>query len=173
MLERFHNDPDQGHFGYKKTLDQLATYFYWDTIADDTRAFTTSCETCQRNNTNDFRSQGLLHPLPVPDERFKGVAIDFGTLPESHDGFNNFMVIQDRFSKLTEIIPCKSSATALQIATLLYQRWFLQGRGFPTNLISDRDPRFLSKMWLEFSTMAGIIHDLAVARHNPMVAPNR
>jgi hypothetical protein len=33
--------------------------------------------------------------LPIPDLRFESIALDFGDLPLSLDGFDRFIVIQD------------------------------------------------------------------------------
>jgi transposase InsO family protein len=165
LLSHFHDRLDKGHFGYKKTLDSISEHFYWDTIAADTRAFVTSCNTCERNKPSDFRTQGLLHPLPVPDDRFASISMDFGTLTLSDDGFDQFAVLQDRLTKLIEIIPISSNVTALEFANLIYRNWYLRGYGFPTSTVSDRDPRFLSAVWKEFCTIIGVDQIVSVSRH--------
>jgi hypothetical protein len=165
ILDHFHSRLDHGHFGYHKTLDSIQRYAYWPSLVTDVREFVNSCTICQRNLITDFRRQGLLHPLPVPDSRFQSISIDFGDLPLSSDGFNRFMVVQDRFSKLLEIIPCTASSTALEIATLLYNNWYLKGYGFPTSIVSDRDSRFMSATWEEFSKLIGFTPICSVSRH--------
>ena len=165
LLDHFHSRLDHGHFGYHKTLDAVQRYAYWPSLVTDVREFVNSCPTCQRNLTTDFRRQGLLHPLPIPDARFQSVSIDFGDLPMSSDGFNRFMVVQDRLSKLLEVVPCTDSASSLSVAKLLYDNWYLKGYGFPTSIVSDRDTRFLSDVWKEFSTLIGFTQILSVSRH--------
>ena len=83
----------------------------------------------------------------------------------SSDGFNRFMVVQDRLSKLLEVVPCTDSASSLSVAKLLYDNWYLKGYGFPTSIVSDRDTRFLSDVWKEFSTLIGFTQILSVSRH--------
>jgi hypothetical protein len=165
ILDHFHSRLDHGHFGYHKTLESIQRYGYWPSIVADVREFINSCTTCQRNFITDFRRQGLLHPLPIPDSRFESISIDFGDLPMSSDGFNRFLVIQDRLSKILEVIPCTASASSLDVAKLLYDNWYLKGYGFPTSIVSDRDSRFLSDTWKELATLIGFTQVLSVSRH--------
>lgn len=165
LLEHFHDRIDHGHFGATKTLDAILRYFYWDTIIPDVRKFINSCDVCERNKVSDFRRQGLLNPLPIPDDRFKSVSMDFGELPRSTDGFNRFLVLHDRLTKLVEIIPTTDTATAEQVAELIYSQWYLRGFGFPTTTVSDRDSRFLSSVWKAFCNITGTTQIISVSRH--------
>lgn len=49
-------------------------------MEQDTRNFVKTCMNCQRNSERSTNLDGLLHPLPIPEDRFKGVSIDFATI---------------------------------------------------------------------------------------------
>jgi hypothetical protein len=108
---------------------------------------------------------GLLHPLPIPDTRFFSLALDFATLPISLGGKDAALVIVDRLTKLVKIIPTTTTVTAESLVQLFLQHWVYTGKGFPQELISDRDPLFLSNAWQEFAKNSAIELKLSTARH--------
>ena len=164
-LEFFHDRLDHGHFGFYKTMEAMKPHVYWPTLVDDLTKFLASCETCQRTKPGLDRNAGLLHPLPVPETRFQSVNIDFAAMPLAEDGYNNLMVIVDRFTKLVELIPANDSLSAERCAELLYRHWYLAGRGFPNSIVSDRDARFASNVWGAFCKVVGIERVMSTSRH--------
>jgi hypothetical protein len=150
-LEFFHDRLDRGHFGFTKTFASMQSRVYWPTMNDDITNFIASCEICQRSKKHKDMNHGLLHPLPIPDERFQSINIDFASMPRSSAGNNSMMVICDRLTKLGELVSTKDTLTAKTCAELLYTHWFLNGKGFPESIVSDRDSRdsrFSSFAWL-------------------------
>lgn len=88
---------DLGHFGGDKSYGNLQRSFYWPNMRRDLyKAYVPSCPECQRNKSRTTKVLGPLHPLPVPDDHFTSVAIDFvGPLPK--DGpFDSIVTMTDR-----------------------------------------------------------------------------
>ena len=54
--------------------------------------------------------------------------------------------IVDYFLKYIIFVPCFTSSSALDLAKLFYDNIVCK-YGMPTNIFSDRDSRFLSKIW--------------------------
>jgi hypothetical protein len=165
FLQHFHGRLDHGHFGFKKTMDSMKNHIYWDTMLDDLNLFVSSCDVCQRSKILLEKSQGLLIPLQIPETRFESLNIDFASMPTSIDGFDAFVIISDRLSKLIQVVPCYETTTAKEFAHLFYRNWFLCGFGMPSSIVSDRDSRFLSKFWTAFCSISGIRRDLSTSRH--------
>ncbi len=67
------------------------------------------------------------------------------SLPPSR-GFDAIMVVVDWFSKMTHFIPTKESAMAQKMGRLFFTHVF-KHHGLPTDIVSDRDPKFTSKFW--------------------------
>jgi hypothetical protein len=134
-------------------------------MADDVKKFIQSCDACQRTKSANSLPFGLLHALPVPEDRFESVNIDFADMPMSANGYDYIMIIKDRFSRLLELIPCHRKLTADDAAQLLYRCWYLKGFGFPSEIVSDRDTKFISKFWTTFCTKTGINIAMSTARH--------
>jgi len=90
------------------------------------------CVSCQRNKPSNQHPHGLLEQLPIPDNRWQSVSIDFITgLPKSN-GFNAIMTVTDRLTKMVHIIPTQTDATAKDI-TKLFVRHVIRHHGIPQN----------------------------------------
>src|SRR5690606_520807 len=105
-----------GHMGVEKTLRKCKEHFTWDGLTKDVKDYVESCNKCQRNKQATTRPYGHLHPLEVPQEPFAHISIDFvGPLPKSNH-YNGIMVILDRFSSYTILIPIKFDIDAPGVA---------------------------------------------------------
>ncbi|CAI7741815.1 unnamed protein product [Closterium sp. NIES-54] len=104
--------------------------------------FVTSCNTCQRMKSGKQKKAGLLQPLPVPEQPWQVVSLDFITgLPSTSRGHGNILVEIDKFSKMGHFILTNATATAEETAHLFFDR-IITIHGIPATLISDRDPTF-------------------------------
>ena len=66
-------------------------------------------------------------------------------LPTS-DGFDAVFTILDRFSKYVTFIPCKATYIAPDLVRIFYNHIVCKF-GMSQKMVSDRDSRFLSKLW--------------------------
>ncbi|CAI7843464.1 unnamed protein product, partial [Closterium sp. NIES-54] len=155
LLEEFHDVPYAGHFGSNKTLAGIAKYYYWPGMAADVQQFVTSCDTCQRMKSSKKKKTGLLQPLPILEQPWQVISLDFITgLPSTPRGHDSILVVIDKFSKMGHFIPTNATATAEAIARLFFDR-IITIHGIPATLISDRDPKFTSKFWKELMGLLG------------------
>ncbi|CAI7882601.1 unnamed protein product [Closterium sp. NIES-53] len=155
LLEEFHDVPYAGHFGSNKTLAGIAKYYYWPRMAADVQQIVTSCDTCQRMKSSKQKKTGLLQPLPVPEQPWQVVSLDFITgLPSTSRGHDSILVVIDKYSKMGHFIPTNATATAEATARLFFDR-IITIHGIPATLISDRDPKFTSKFWKELMGLLG------------------
>ncbi|CAI7857213.1 unnamed protein product [Closterium sp. NIES-54] len=166
LLEEFHDVPYAGHFGSNKTLAGIARYYYWPRMAADVQQFVTSCDTCQRmKSSKQKKKTGLLQPLPVPEQPWQVVSLDFITgLPSTSRGHDSILVVIDKFSKMGHFIPTNATATAEATARLFFDR-IITIHGIPATLISDRDPKFTSKFWKELMGLLGTKLAMSSAYH--------
>ncbi|GJP49343.1 hypothetical protein CLOM_g8566 [Closterium sp. NIES-68] len=153
LLEEYHDVLYAGHFGSNKTLIGIAKNYYWPHMADDVHKFSTSCTTCQRMKRNKQKQAGLLQPLPVPEQPWQVVSLDFITgLPTTTNGHDAILVVIDKFSKMGHFIPTHTIAHTEETAQL-FVRYIISQHGIPTTLISDRDPKFTSNFWKELMSL--------------------
>ncbi|CAI7732175.1 unnamed protein product [Closterium sp. NIES-53] len=165
LLEEFHDVPYAGHFGSNKTLAGIAKYYYWPRMAADVQQFVTSCNTCQRMKSSKQKKTGLLQPLPVPEQPWQVVSLDFITgLPSTSRGHDSILVVIDKFSKMGHFTPTNATATAEATARLFFDR-IITIHGIPATLILDRDPKFTSKFWKELMGLLGTKLAMSSAYH--------
>lgn len=154
-----------GHFGFDKTYGILREAFYWPGMCSFLEnSYIPSCIDCQRNKSRTKKPSGPLHPLPVPDSRFKSVAIDFvGPFPEE-DGFNTILTMTDRLGADIRLVPCSKSSSARDIANLFFDNWFCEN-GLPDEIISDRDILFMSRFWKHLHELTGVKLKMSTVFH--------
>ncbi|GJP55786.1 hypothetical protein CLOM_g14774 [Closterium sp. NIES-68] len=137
LLEEYQDVLYAGHFGSNKTLTGIARHYYWSHLAEDVQKFVTSYDTCQRMTSSKQKKAGLLQPLPVPEQSWQVVSLDFITgLPPTTSGRDAILVVIDKFSKMGHFIPTHTTARTEETAQL-FVRYIISQYGIPTTLISD------------------------------------
>jgi hypothetical protein len=80
-------------------------------------------------------------------------------------GFDSILTITDQgCTKAAIFIPCNEDITAEETAALYIKHVFAHF-GLPTKVISDRDPRFMSKFIQAVCKVTGVKHALSTAYH--------
>jgi hypothetical protein len=164
-VHRYHGLVMAAHQGATKTIEVISRYYYWPNMHEEITIYTRACLQCQRNNPANRKETGFLHPLPIPSERFQEIALDWTKIRNRNEKNNTALVIIDRLTKLTALIPTEETDTAERTAELLMENWFCRGMGLPTTITSDRDPKFQAQLWKFLMKQLGIKHNMATARH--------
>ena len=95
-----------------------------------------------------------MQPISLPERAWQQITTDLVTdLPKS-EGKTAIAIFVDRLTKMTHIVPCIKEVTVSQYARLFVDNVF-QLHGMPEVIISDRDPRFVSKFWEELFSLLG------------------
>ena len=124
LLSRYHDDPSAGHWGDRKTLHLLQKCFYWPGMRTDTKAYVASCLTCGKVKVSRAKPSGLLHPLEPPTGRWQSIALDFITGLPKVEGSDAILVVVDRFTKVTHLVPCSKGISSRTTAKLLLRHVF-------------------------------------------------
>lgn len=67
-------------------------------------------------------------------------------LPKSTKGKQNILTVIDRFSKMAHFIALQADTTAPNLAKVFIEH-IVRLHGIPKSIVSDRDPRFVSRFW--------------------------
>ena len=89
------------------------------------------------------------------EQKWADISMDFiMSLPRSELGNDGILTVVDRATKMVHLAPIRQTITAAETARLY---WDTVGRlhGIPRSIVSDRDPRFVSKFWQEFWKILG------------------
>jgi hypothetical protein len=123
-----------------------------------------TCDLCLRTKIQWHHLIGELHPLPIPENRWDIISVDFiGELPDSH-GHDAIMNVVDSVGKRAHFIPTNTTITALGAARLFLQNvWKLHG--LPRSIVSDRGPQFVAEFTRELYRLLGITLSATTAYH--------
>ena len=108
--------------------------------------------------SNNRKKAGLLQPIPIPSRKWEQITIELVTgLPPS-GGYIAIVVFVDHLTKMVYFAPCTKEISADEYAQLFVYNVF-RLHGTLEVIISDRDPRFTSQFWIEFSRSSEWISD--------------
>lgn len=163
IIQSVHDSPVYGHPGRDSTTAIVARDFYWPLQSRHVRQFLRNCDHCGRNKVWREHKHGLLRPLPVPDQFFQEISMDFMTdLPDS-EGNRYLWVIKDRLSKWVVLEPMPSMK-AEECAEKFMECW-AKNHGMPRAITSDRGTNWTSTFWKEFCRLMGVEQRLSSGYH--------
>ncbi len=164
LLGLVHRVPGSGHPGSQRTLSLLQARYWWPSMSRDVIRYVRECSVCAMSSTPRHLLVGKLVPLPIPRRPWSHLGIDFVTgLPES-EGNTCILVAVDRFSKACKFIPLRGLPSALETAEHLFHQVF-HNFGVPEEIVSDRGPQFISRVWNAFCQLLGVTVSLSSGYH--------
>ena len=138
----------------ERTLELIERDYWWKGMRDDIRSFVRACPSCQVMKSETGAQKGTMQPIPLPKFKWQQITTDLVTdLPESN-GYTAVAVFVDRLTKMVKFVPCRKEITAVEYAQAFFSHVF-RSFGCPEAIISDRDPRFLSRFWKELFRLMG------------------
>ena len=130
-------------------------YYWWPSMGADIKLFCSSCTSCHTMKDSTQKPAGLLHSLPIPDQPWQSVGMDFmGPLPMSK-GYDYLLVVIDQFTLEVHLIPMTTHATLKGIMWLFFME-IIRLHGMPESIMTNRDPKFTSKFWKELHRLMGM-----------------
>ena len=94
-------------------------------------------------------------------------SLDFVTDLPACGAYNAILTCVDRLTKYTHLIPCfmgEGELGAPEVARLFFDG-VVKTFGIPSEIVSDRDPRFTSHFWGELWRLLGCRLALSSAHH--------
>ncbi len=167
IIEAHHRSPMYGHPGIKRTAQLVTRQYWWLQLIQDIMDYVKGCAECQRHKVNTRPTRAPLQPIfPMPEAMpFATIALNFITKLPISQGYDSILTITDHdCSKVVILIPCHEEITAEGVAGLLIKYLFVRF-GLPTKMISNRDPRFASKLMREMCNIVGVKQNISTAYH--------
>ncbi|WVY90886.1 hypothetical protein V8G54_036400 [Vigna mungo] len=108
--------------------------------------------------------KGILQLLPIPQQVWEDIAMDFITHLSAVTGYTTIMVVIDRLSKFSYFIPLKSDFSNKSVAEAFIAQ-VVKIHGIPKSIISDRDRVFISSFWQHLFKSQGTTLAMGSAYH--------
>ncbi|KAI0998268.1 hypothetical protein K3495_g9932 [Podosphaera aphanis] len=146
LIQKTHDSCEKGYPGKNALYQAISDHYWWPNLSQQTDQFVRNCHNCIRNKVSRLRYQGTLKSLPLPDQRWRDISVDFvGPLTEFNN-FNCIMVVIDRLTKERHYIPCHTKMKAKDLAKIFVRNvWRLHG--LCDSIVSDRGPLFVAEFW--------------------------
>jgi hypothetical protein len=131
----------------------------------DIAEFVAQCLVCQQVKAEHQRPAGMLQPLEIPVWKWERISMDFVVgLPRTQAGYDSIWVVVDRLTKSAHFLPVKTTYTSAKLAEEFISE-IVRLHGVPVSIISDRDPKFTSRLWKVFHEALGTRLNLSTAYH--------
>ena len=167
VLDASHDELMAGHFGPDRTYDRLQTFAWWPGMRKDVVDYCNSCKPCNKTKRLTGLNYGLLQYIESPTIPFETINMDFvtGLPPSGPLSYDSVLVVEDRCTRMTCLLPCHKTIDAEGTA-MLFDTYIICRHGLPNTIISDRDPKFTSAFWKELMKILKIKIAMTTA-HNP------
>lgn len=167
LIKESHNPPASGHPGRDRTLEILKRQFYWPGMKEEVARYIRNCHTCQRSKAPRDQYNGLLQPLPTPEQRWQDISMDFVTSLPVSDNRNAICTLVDRLTKERHYAPCTAAdeGTSVEATVDILLNYIFRTHGLPNSIVSDRGPQFVSSVWKVLCDRLQIKATLSTAFH--------
>ena len=153
IMQALHAGAVGGHSGVQATYQRIKALFAWPKLKQTITQFVQGCQICQQAKHEHVKLPRLLQPLPVPEQAWHTMSLDFiEGLPKSYK-WDVILVVVDKFSKYAHFLPLSHPYTALQVAQTYFNNIY-KLHGLPSAIISDRDRIFTSALWQQLFTLS-------------------
>ena len=135
----FHDSITAGHPVISKTLQMMASHYWWPNMKTWVTEYIHGYATCQMSKVNTSPTRPPLFPITPADNAhpFETIAMDFVTKLPPSGGFDTILTITDTdCSKASVFIPCNKMIDTEGVA-LLYLTHVFPNYGIPSKIILD------------------------------------
>nr|AAL90009.1 AT07338p [Drosophila melanogaster] len=151
-----------------------AARYYWPGMHRGVRKYVRNCECCMMYKPSQLQAAGKML-TQVPEEPWATVCADFvGPLPRSKHGNSMLLVLVDRFSKWTEIVPMRRATTETMRKAV--RERIVARYGVPKVMITDNNVQLTIRAFRKFLEELGVRHQLTAPytpQENPTERANR
>ena len=142
VLKSIHDG--QNHPGTRKTLELIASRYWWPNRDDEVRTYVKTCRTCQLVKPPNEATHGHLHPIPTPDAPNIVWALDTIVIGPAAKGSAKKYAITavDHHSRYRWAVAVKNNTTQ---AVITFMNRLFESVGKPKTILVDNGSNYTSK----------------------------
>lgn len=114
--------------------------------------------------SSNQKLEGLLMPLPIPNEVWFDISMDFIVDLPKVEAKSVILVVVDRLSEFAHFYPLPQNFNAAKVVEVFTSQ-ILRLQGIPKTIVFDRDKNFTSKFWRELHKLSGSTLHFSLAYH--------
>lgn len=164
IIIMIHTSSLGGHSGIQNTYQRVSATFLWPQLRQQVHKIVQECSICQLNKHENVKAPGMLQPLPIPEQAWDYISMDFIEKLPNSKGKEVIWVIVDRLTKYSHFIALSHPISASGLAQVFIETVY-KLHGLPSYIVSDRDPLFTSQFWKDLMKVIGVQHNLSTAYH--------
>jgi hypothetical protein len=165
LLGEAHKSKYTIHPRSTKMFKDLQRGYWWNGMKRDVARYVAKCLTCQQVKIEHQRPGGMMQLMEIPQWKWDNITMDFVMgLPRTRRNHDAIWVIVDRLTKSAHFLPMRKGQS-LESLTELYIQEIVRLHGVPISIISDRDPRFTSRLWRQLQSALGTKLKFSTAFH--------
>lgn len=139
------------------------SYFWPQTHWDLNNSYILFCINYIQNKNTKFKLTRLLYSLPILDNWFNNINMDFVRLLSMDKEYNMLMTVTNQLSLVDiQLMPCNTTNTTLEIACFFFNNWYYENSLF-LEIISFWDKLFVSQFWKELHKQTDIKLKMSLA----------
>jgi len=170
LISDYHDNPKYGHPGITRTMDLVTRHWSSPKMRTEIEKYIKECPSCQQNRATNHAQYGYLQKIRLPEFPWGSITMDFivklppSLEPSTKEIYDAIMVVVDRHTKYMTFIPFNETYNAEQLGYVFLDK-VVRIRGFPQEIISDRDKLFTSAYWKTLNGQLGVKVKLSSAYH--------
>ncbi len=180
LIREMHDQFSIDHLDILRTMKIIKRNYYWSSMWKTIDRYIRNCYVCQRSKTSRNKSNDLLQPLSISEQRWKNIVMNFIIdLSDSYD-YNAILTVICRLSKERHYISCitdDEDITVEKTAEMLLQ-WVYWTHDLSSFIVFDWDSQFIFILWkflckrLSISLRLFIVYHLQIDDQSERVNQN-
>ena len=165
IMEEAHSSAYAIHPDSTKMYHTHREHYWWKGMKKEITDFVSRCLTCKHVKAEHQKPAGKIQPLPIPVWKWDKIDMEFVTgLPRTRRQQDAIWVIVDRLTKSTHFLLVSNDDLLDKLAQLFVEE-IVRLHGVPISIVSDRDPRFTSRLWSSLQDAMGTRLHFSIAFH--------
>ncbi|CAF3874280.1 unnamed protein product, partial [Rotaria magnacalcarata] len=164
LLQVYHDDPLNGHFGVQRTYLKIKNRYWWSNMKQSIIQYIQSCLPCQQYNISRKKKPGRLQPIPPSEGSFQLIGMDYcGPFKQTPRGNQYVLCLTDyctRWVVAVAVPACSAKTTAEALFNA-----FISKYGVPAVIRSNQGTNFHNQLMNAISKLIGYDHTYSTTYH--------